>query len=299
MVECRLCKKCMKRVTSSHLKKHEISTNEYLRLFPDAELFSDELRHAYGKHARENNPMHNPISVDKVRIKLKDRPKSEQHKKNLSAAKTGKSWGRHTDEHKENMKVISKNNMNIRLASGWRPPKWTEQRKVERSEFMHGNKLGMNGHHNKNKKLNLSPEQRTERSKKRVDFLKTNVTPKTNTSIELLFIEYCNDNNIEFVHQFPIHTDNGSWLYDFLLPNLNLLVEVDGEYWHSTAKQINRDVIKNNIAKKNGYTLLRLSDKNLEFGMIFNSTNFIKNHTDLIMNNRINQLKKSSGNDLP
>ena len=49
-------------------------------------------------------------------------------------------------------------------------------------------------------------------------------------------------------------------IYDFLLFN-KLLIEFDGEYWHSTAEAIINDKTKNEIALKNGYQIMRISDK--------------------------------------
>ena len=49
-------------------------------------------------------------------------------------------------------------------------------------------------------------------------------------------------------------------IYDFLLFN-KLLIEFDGEYWHSTDRAIINDKTKNEIALKNGYQIMRISDK--------------------------------------
>lgn len=52
--------------------------------------------------------------------------------------------------------------------------------------------------------------------------------------------------------------------YDFYLPSPNVLIECDGDYWHERPEQKNRDKIKNAIAKKNGYKLLRLRQGEIE-----------------------------------
>ena len=45
MVECRLCHKLFERIAFRHLKCiHNVTMEEYLRLFPDAELTTPELR---------------------------------------------------------------------------------------------------------------------------------------------------------------------------------------------------------------------------------------------------------------
>ncbi|MCK9477700.1 MAG: hypothetical protein M0R46_17440 [Candidatus Muirbacterium halophilum] len=47
--------------------------------------------------------------------------------------------------------------------------------------------------------------------------------------------------------------------YDIKLSN-NILIEFDGEYWHSMEKNIKNDKEKNKIAKENGFILIRVKD---------------------------------------
>lgn len=43
-----------------------------------------------------------------------------------------------------------------------------------------------------------------------------------------------------------------------------ILIELDGEYWHSFDYSIKNDKLKNEIALRNGYILIRISDKNIK-----------------------------------
>jgi very-short-patch-repair endonuclease len=48
------------------------------------------------------------------------------------------------------------------------------------------------------------------------------------------------------------------------LPKFNLLLEYDGEFWHRLPNQIENDRLKNLIASKCGYKLVRINGyKNL------------------------------------
>lgn len=55
----------------------------------------------------------------------------------------------------------------------------------------------------------------------------------------------------------------GQWLTDFYISDLNLVIECDGEYWHSLPDVIIRDKRKNAWLKKNGYKLIRLKESEI------------------------------------
>jgi hypothetical protein len=44
MLTCKICKKEFKRISNTHLKQHNITCNEYMKMFPDAEMVNAELR---------------------------------------------------------------------------------------------------------------------------------------------------------------------------------------------------------------------------------------------------------------
>jgi very-short-patch-repair endonuclease len=85
-----------------------------------------------------------------------------------------------------------------------------------------------------------------------------------NTGPEKIMKKLLEDMKIEFIHQFRIKK-----IYDFLLPKFNILIEVDGNWHHCNPLthpepiheiQIavkENDIIKNRIAKENGFKLLR------------------------------------------
>jgi len=103
------------------------------------------------------------------------------------------------------------------------------------------------------------------------------------TKPELEFKRLLEANNIKYIFQYPIRWKCGwkKW-YDFYIPAVNTLIEIDGIYWHGKGllyEQLNNqqqktrsnDIIKNELAKNNNYSLVRIwSDeiKNFKFNIL-------------------------------
>jgi very-short-patch-repair endonuclease len=60
---------------------------------------------------------------------------------------------------------------------------------------------------------------------------------------------------------FNISLQPSFWLdgrcFDYKIPNKNILIECDSTYWHSKPDRVEIDKLKNEIAKKHGYELIR------------------------------------------
>lgn len=79
---------------------------------------------------------------------------------------------------------------------------------------------------------------------------------------------YFKENNIEYFYDYPVVYETLKKRYDFYLPEFNLLVEFDGEYWHKQSLEecdyewqkanFKNDLLKNKIAKELGYKLVRI-----------------------------------------
>ena len=54
-------------------------------------------------------------------------------------------------------------------------------------------------------------------------------------------------------------------MFDLFIPELNMLIEYDGDYWHSKPDRIENDKLKNNIAIRNNFRLIRIKEKNENF----------------------------------
>lgn len=69
---------------------------------------------------------------------------------------------------------------------------------------------------------------------------------KINTNIELKIKEFLNNNKIDFEFQKPF----GYWVYDFFIPNNNLFIECNGDYWHGNPKKYRYDQL-NDVQVRN------------------------------------------------
>jgi very-short-patch-repair endonuclease len=108
---------------------------------------------------------------------------------------------------------------------------------------------------------------REKQSHKRVSYIKENgLTPVSN--LEKYFSKLMDDCGIEYHPQFYVREIKA--LYDFKIKGKNILIEVDGDFWHCNPntkhkipvtehqiKNLTKDKIKNKWTLENGYTLLR------------------------------------------
>ena len=115
------------------------------------------------------------------------------------------------------------------------------------------------------------------------------------TGIEIRLKEWLDVQGISYVHQHQLTTPIGTFTYDFFLPDMRLLVEVDGEYWHrKNLEQVNRDRLKIRLAKEAGIGCVRISDIDWRPEMILASPNEIDQHNDAIIQLRLDHLRQES-----
>lgn len=98
----------------------------------------------------------------------------------------------------------------------------------------------------------------------------------TGTKPELKFAELLKENNIDYCTQYWINWKRG-WkkFYDFYLPNIDTLIEVDGVYWHGKnldddklneqqTKTRENDKVKNQLALDQNYRLIRIWEDEID-----------------------------------
>lgn len=104
------------------------------------------------------------------------------------------------------------------------------------------------------------------------DGLPPNRKAKPMTNLEQLMADMLDDLEIKWEREHPIKYMRGHWRwYDFYLIDYEILIEVDGAYWHGkvgkqsyvTMMQKKNDYTKNFLAKLRGYELIRVEEKKL------------------------------------
>ncbi len=87
------------------------------------------------------------------------------------------------------------------------------------------------------------------------------------TSIEIKIYEELTQRGIIFKDQ---HLINKKFWVDAFVPSKNLIIEADGDYWHSLPRQIGRDISRNAYLLKCGYKLLRLTETEINNNSFIN-----------------------------
>jgi len=111
-----------------------------------------------------------------------------------------------------------------------------------------------------------SKESKQKMSESNLVRIQNHPGPYKNTKPELAMKKLLNELNIPFIHQFRVKGINHN--FDFHISNTNILIEVDGDYYHGNPKKFiklseiqiqwkQRDEKINKLAKTNNYILLR------------------------------------------
>jgi very-short-patch-repair endonuclease len=107
------------------------------------------------------------------------------------------------------------------------------------------------------------------------------------TSLELRFERFLKLAGIGFGKQFVVTTDRGPFTFDFIIPDRNMLVEIDGEYWHRKSLEVcNRDRLKETLAESMGFIVARISDMAWEPEIIDCDPEIINRASDIILESR-------------
>jgi hypothetical protein len=108
---------------------------------------------------------------------------------------------------------------------------------------------------------------KSERRRLKYVGVKKTIKPQTNfTSLEIKYYNMLDEIGAYFIPQYPL----GGKFYDVYIPNYNVLIEFDGDFWHPLTeadckyklqiKNFNNDKIKNKIADDAGFRLVRIRE---------------------------------------
>lgn len=225
MIACKLCGREMKGLTLHLIKLHKLTPALYLQQFPGSKLFSDEVLSgaSFGGRAMKGKTREN-------------KPMSDETKKKISIARSNYTGWTHSAETIEKMKITSQK---------------PEIKEARRDAII--------------KRYQDNPELRKQLS----DKMKTRIAENgihlkrgKSTSLEKMISELLKTNNIQFKRECRSANIilNAYRFFDFCLPDLKTIIEIDGEFWHRQELRVQIDKLKHEDANSQGYTFLRLSD---------------------------------------
>lgn|SRR3990167_11535991 len=85
--------------------------------------------------------------------------------------------------------------------------------------------------------------------------------PFKDTKPELVMHEMLNGLDVKFEKNVPIRLSNGRYhKVDVLVSGSNIIIEVDGRYWHSRPENVERDLYQTKDLTNQGYEVIRIWD---------------------------------------
>lgn len=249
-VRCNICSGMFSRL-GNHVGVHGITITDYREKFPESPTCGYT---------------HSPETLKKMRgprPSVRGVPKSEEHRKALSEARKGKKFKPHSPETIEKMRL------------SW------ERRKANKETYK--------AYVNSVSERMSTPEMILIIRERTANLIKSkNHNGKSSgTSLEVRMEKFLDSKGLSYETQKIVNTPKGSFTFDFFVEEKNLLVEVDGEYWHrKSLEQFNRDIIKERLAIDMGYRFLRISDKDWKPDMVFETEDHIRNHNKSVMDKR-------------
>jgi very-short-patch-repair endonuclease len=317
-VICEICK-AQKRELNGHLKMHKISSETYQKLFPNSPIMCREVTDMKSSSISKSIKNRPPITeITRKKMAIARSKRWEQLKSDLGEeayytlkreatvhmrSLKGNNFT-HSEETKQKMRGPRPNackpkseetKIKLSIAAKSRPirSKHTPETIQKMKEAWERRKLDKETYEKYIQNLSACRSTPESIVKIRNNVVKrlsnpTLVQKQYDTKPELKFQKFLELYNIAYDKQYIISTSNGSWTYDFILLDKNILVEIDGEYWHAKSlEQINRDKIKSKLARENGFSLARISDKNFNPDIIFESIDKIWDQNDKILSTRL------------
>jgi len=80
----------------------------------------------------------------------------------------------------------------------------------------------------------------------------------TNTKPERRFKQFLDTIGVTYIQNYPVFRIKHSYPVDFFLPEYNLVIEVDGTYWHNFPCYTEKDLIREEELMREGYAVYRI-----------------------------------------
>ena len=165
---------------------------------------------------------------------------TEAHKKALSEAHKGKSWGHHSEESKR--KIGEANRIALTGRKGNLLSEATKKKISESNRKTH-----------KEKWAKIPKE---ERYKLLENWMKAGCSRNQDTSIELAVQNELKLLGVEFEKQKHI----GPYFIDIFIPTKNVAIECDGDYWHGFENRKENDRMRDEWLEEQGLIVIRLPE---------------------------------------
>lgn len=305
MINCAVCNKQLNQITYSHLKYHSMTLQDYKHSYPNHPIVSVDVGKKISDKAKGRERSQEHCDALSTALKLTfvngrvgksgttGMKMSDETKKRMSDAQTGR---KHSEETKEKigdahrgrtlpeeqienariglLKAREENgggfNKGITFTDSAKK-NLSDAAKNRDPELVQAKVVSMN---NARRGQIETEEQRERKSEARSKFMSENPSKCRETNPEKEFKQYCIDNNILFIQQYRI--DGFKHPYDFYLPDIKLIVEIDGpQHWFGAAygtkgktekekdeifnKQLIKDAEENYIAITNGCAIARIN----------------------------------------
>jgi len=213
-----------------------------------SKFFSEEHKRKISETKKKQHSLgllYNPMDSEETRKKLSEIRKGE---KNPFYGKN------HSEEARLKMSIAHKGK-----TSGRKGKKQTEQWKKEHSKVLKEKYAsGKLIAYWKDKNLSIKHRESISKSLETayVSGIRS-IRKIKDTSIELAFEKILKQLNLNYEKQYSIVIDNLYSCVDFFLPDYNIIIECDGDYWHNRKDMIKQDKLKNQLWSLQGYTVLR------------------------------------------
>jgi len=250
--KCEVCGKYFKAITNTHLKKHNMTATSYKSRFPNSIMGN------FDRFSDWRNSEGNKLNLQRMTDKVYN-TKEIRERKAASCREATQSEGYKLSQSLLMKEKIAKDPNKWPQLKSTVPTDWMKKSNYERWVIQYGVE---------------------EAEKRMLNWMNKNKLQRFNnkdTKCEIYFESHLIDLKIKYDKQFICNP----FYADFYLPNYNLIVEIDGDYWHANPKKFSPDDIvgkkkqsakeiwkrddkKNEAYKKAGYSVLRIWDSDLK-----------------------------------